>query len=367
MRSLLAKLLYAVSISMDSIKEVAMHFIVCPIWLICACAADGQVLERIRASINELSDMHFVVKCMSKSKMKQQMRQSESVQECWSFKGTVRLKTTGMDRTTDLILKDGQRWSFEMSSTPSHQPRKGMGMIGKQEGRPPIHGGFSIFLLGEISNNLDRLKRYAVSMNDREPLIVLKQSSTFSNKSRYETISEHDPNCNFLMRRSSSKLFDHNGVIVSQSTSEVVKFKEIAPGVFFPAMVNVSASTANASSSEYVYELIDAQFLNDCPSEILDFRFPPGCMVEDYIQLKVFRADEHGQPTLTARDEHGREMQIDTTSMPVAMSSQALDPMDEDDLPWTWSQLFLQFGVPFSLGLITLALLIKAWQRFRAG
>jgi hypothetical protein len=74
--------------------------------------------------------------------------------------------------------------------------------------------------------------------------------------------------------------------------TEVVRFKEVAPAIFFPEQIESRKKAGDAST---VRSFTEVRVNQPMPAHAYDFRFPAGTEVTDEVQNKVFKAQEDGQ------------------------------------------------------------------------
>lgn len=107
-----------------------------------------------------------------------------------------------------------------------------------------------------------------------------------------------DPQVDFLVRK-------HVVIAKLQSIRselEVMRFKEAAPGVFFPERVETRNSYGSQPLPSQTVDFLDIRVNRPIPANVFQFRFPSGTEVTDYILGKIYKVDENGGLSGSMRD-----------------------------------------------------------------
>lgn len=102
-----------------------------------------------------------------------------------------------------------------------------------------------------------------------------------------------DPAAGFLVRKFARATSDLEGGF--EMVNEVVKFKELADGLRFPAEIRGTSGPKGAPNWTSVAVVSDLQVNEPLPSDIFDFRFPRGVWLTDSIRGEAYSVDAAGQ------------------------------------------------------------------------
>src|SRR5439155_79810 len=113
-----------------------------------------------------------------------------------------------------------------------------------------------------------------------------------------------DPRVNYLARKVITR--------VKQSVAEktVQEFKEVKPGIFFPAVIRGSTQNAGKLDGRSTTTISKISINAELPADIFDLRFPPGIIVRDSLKNALFKADANGELTLPPTDSKGKLLHI---------------------------------------------------------
>jgi hypothetical protein len=159
-----------------------------------------------------------------------------------------------------------------------------------------------------------------------------------------------DPRHNYLIKKVVARSDQ------SSATSEVVRFKEAAPGVFFPEAVVLKSYRAGNLLSTRTTTFSDVRVNAPMPDRMFRLDLPANTEVHDLIQGKKYVTDAAGRPTGAGED-------LPHPPPPRAPAAQPRIPRPETKSePTHWTELVL----PASLGILAIG--VGAWviQRWRA-
>lgn len=163
--------------------------------------------------------------------------------------------------------------------------------------------------------------------------------------SRYEVWV--DPSVNHLVRR----LVYHSSRPLADISieREVLSFREVTPGVFFPEKVAHSL-LSNGNWFEKVEAILSEIRLNQrLPEGTFTHKFPPGTRVADYERGTSYTVGPAGQPTKAA------PLDPEPPPAPLATST----PPDADEERWPWHRIVLLL----SLAIVLAGLGAVYWKR----
>jgi hypothetical protein len=164
-----------------------------------------------------------------------------------------------------------------------------------------------------------------------------------------------DPAANYMIRRVEMNPKEIAGY---HSVIEVNRFKEHAPGVYFPEQVTVLRKHGDAAPSTEIIKFTDVVVNSPIPASLFTLKFPHGIYVTDRIEGRKYRVNENGQPI-------GPK-----TEIPVAASPPIVPPVQDYLLTETKTEPPRTgwWILPASVGIVTLAgaiLAIRKWKSTR--
>jgi hypothetical protein len=158
-----------------------------------------------------------------------------------------------------------------------------------------------------------------------------------------------DPRRNYLVKKVAAKS-DR-----SSMTSEVVRFKEAEPGVFFPETVVMQSYVAGALQSTRTTAFSDIRINTTLPSGMFRVDLPPNTPVHDLILGKKYVTDAAGRAVGAGED-------LPHAPPPRAAAPRPSVPRSETKRePVHWTALVL----PASLGILLIgvgACVVKSWR-----
>jgi hypothetical protein len=123
--------------------------------------------------------------------------------------------------------------------------------------------------------------------------------------SRARLVLYFSPKHNYLVKKLELYVAPDKKEYVISGIHEVLEFTEAKPGIFFPTRIETVAY-GNDDKKTIKKVLISDLVVNEPISDdVFQIRFPPGILVTDTIQGKLFRTDAQGNPTLTAKNANG--------------------------------------------------------------
>jgi hypothetical protein len=102
-----------------------------------------------------------------------------------------------------------------------------------------------------------------------------------------------DPAANYMVRKTRSESTSANGYT---SGSEVVRFKEAAPGVYFPEQVVLKRWNAGKPQPDETVTFRNVVVNQPIPDSVFDLKYRRGIYVLDRIEGKKYQVNEAGAP-----------------------------------------------------------------------
>jgi len=198
--------------------------------------------------------------------------------------------------------------------------------------------------LGELLDEAE-LKALKATSESGEALIYLDIRDTKDR--RYEVWV--DPGTNYLVR----KLICHGSRVNTgyRIEQEVLSFREVKPGLFFPERVVYSLIISGDWMTKTEATLANLRVNETLPAGMFQHTFPPGTLVTDY---------EHGTGyTLGANGEPTKVGSFVPSSPPVSVGTSTPPTADDVRWPWHW------FVVGGSALMVVLGLGLMIWKRRR--
>jgi hypothetical protein len=159
-----------------------------------------------------------------------------------------------------------------------------------------------------------------------------------------------DPSVNYLIRKLSTTI---PGKRTDVYTTEVIRFREPASGIYFPEQVKVVSSSDNRHVATETFTFTDIEINRPLPPTFFEMRFPPGTPIRDQLKGTTYVAGEDGRPVGEATL---------SPSPPPPPAIPAVEPRAETkEEPRSWSWVIL----PASLSVLALAVCLYAVQRWR--
>lgn len=128
-----------------------------------------------------------------------------------------------------------------------------------------------------------------------------------------------DPAANYMVRKTRSESTSPDGYT---SGSEVVRFKEAAPGVYFPEQLVIKRWKAGKAQPDDTVTFRNVVVNQPIPDSTFDLKYRNGIYLTDRIERKEYQVNENGLPIGSKRP------MATATSIPI-------DPRAEDDTPPT--------------------------------
>jgi hypothetical protein len=100
-----------------------------------------------------------------------------------------------------------------------------------------------------------------------------------------------DPKVNYLVR----KQVRHHNARKGKAEFEVMRFKEVAAGIYFPERVEMHATEGGQPHSSWVASFSEIHVNQPLPRDAFEFHFPAGITIVDSIQNKVFQVETDGR------------------------------------------------------------------------
>jgi hypothetical protein len=98
-----------------------------------------------------------------------------------------------------------------------------------------------------------------------------------------------DPQVNYLVR----KQVRHAGD--TRAEHEVVRFKEAAPGIYFPEEVQSRVFRNGKQDTTFVNRFSEIRVNQPLPADTFEWRFPTAIRVYDYVENKAFQVETDGR------------------------------------------------------------------------
>jgi hypothetical protein len=163
-----------------------------------------------------------------------------------------------------------------------------------------------------------------------------------------------DPQVNYLIRkfmretRSGAKFKSHG-------EEQVVKFAEVAPGLYFPERIEGRDNLGDGQHITTTTAVIsDTKINQPLPEGIFQLRFPPGTYMADSLRKSSYRVDQDGNPI--SPEEH----LIDEIPPPARNASAS--ELDTREEPRSWSRWIAPTGVV----IVAFGLILGAIRRWRS-
>ena len=135
----------------------------------------------------------------------------------------------------------------------------------------------------------------------------------------------------------------------NRTETEVVKFTELAPGIFFPELTEVRRFTTTGSALEQTASFSEIRLDRDHRQGVFDFKFPKRAKLVNVTMNQVYETDELGNPlgnvTRAADVPSGRPAPTQALSPPPSSLTETKEE------PKTVTRYIL----PSSVGLLTAA------------
>lgn len=143
-----------------------------------------------------------------------------------------------------------------------------------------------------------------------------------------------DPAANYLIDRLTYRAVrkdgDHNTDVRSEYA--VTSFREVAPGVYFPAAVVSKHYDGGKLFVTHTAEFLDVKVNPIFPAGAFDLKFPTGVYVTDRLRGTRYRIDANEQPA----------GEVYKYAPVVSYGNQSPTPVDADEKrPWSWPKIFL--------------------------
>jgi hypothetical protein len=139
-----------------------------------------------------------------------------------------------------------------------------------------------------------------------------------------------DPQVNYLIRKTTTR--------VKQSVTErtVQEFREVKPGIFFPALTKAIGQSAGKVVSTSSATISQIKINDELPADVFDFRFPPGMIVKDSFKNALFKTDANGQPTLPPTDNNGKLLHVAKSPPLSGPETKPTYASAEEARQWSW-------------------------------
>lgn len=221
--------------------------------------------------------------------------------------GMVRIRSRSGQRWSDTLVRDGRMVSMSNSPDPKH-PEHVVGSVRPYGGQPlghcdPLYDGL-FTLLGDIDKppcNMtfdDYLRRpYKVLHAERvtdggREHVVIRLEFVPDSWTEYH----FDPKANYLMSR--LKYYFLNKSVrpptSAEGETEVIRFREASPGVYFPEEVVKKEVTAGQLVGTHRIVFQNIRLNQPLSQDAFNLRFPEGTEVDDLIQGRRYRTGSDG-------------------------------------------------------------------------
>jgi hypothetical protein len=171
-----------------------------------------------------------------------------------------------------------------------------------------------------------------------------------------------DPQVNFLVRR---LVLTSNfpGAGEKRAENEVVRFKEVAPAIYFPEQVELQVYKDAKVESKRSVTFSNIRVNQPLPAEVFRLRFPDGVNLVDSIQGRMYKVDAEGREIGPARDEKGAELHLAKSPPFPADTSQQANLTQTQEEPQPAAERLAHWVVLLSL--VILASAGGLWLRWR--
>ncbi len=151
-----------------------------------------------------------------------------------------------------------------------------------------------------------------------------------------------DPHVNYLARK--MYITNLKGVN-TRGESEVIRFKEAEPGIYFPEKVETRAYYDNNLTGITTKTFTDIRINQPIRPDVFQLHYPSGIMVMDTIQGKLYTVDSEGRPVGEVKDlQH-----VQTPPLRARANSQTATEFE----PKSWTRWIL----PASLGVLAVGVI----------
>lgn len=268
--------------------------------------------------------------------------------EYWRSLDTVRVRWHLGNQKFESILKDSRVWTLGGADNAA--------AVGRYDGSPlgmcdawrlglftlPAHEKIAVATFNELLDQPHELQGVERRTENGAEFVVIKISHA---RARQELWFERG--VNFLIRKDVA-----TWPTGQRSESEVMRFTEVAPGVFFPEEVETRSFSADGKLLRTQRNLFSNFRVNQpLPPESFRVRFSPGTELQDLIAGKRYKVDENGTPIGSPSD------------LPqVAPLSAGVTPRTEtreEPRPWTRWILWPSVGMVLAGG----GLWLVRWRR----
>lgn len=228
--------------------------------------------------------------------------------EYWRSLDSIRARAFGLRETDKEYLVKGSRLTtlyhnVRGESRSSVAPYEGLiedpfaeGLLAFSRLDPP-----GLVALDELLAKPHRINGVKRVSNGRD-LIYLDFSH---DRFRFEIF--FDPQVNYLVR----KLIQTSNTARTRRESEIVKFAEVRPAVYFPARIETKVfEAAGALRSTRVATISDIQVNQPMDPGIFKFRYPDGTIVQDLFTRTIYKTDTEGRNMGPVVDSTGRVRQM---------------------------------------------------------
>lgn len=338
-------------------------------------ASGRELLDFVRDAHRASREQIRTAYCRVEFKATFQTDQAKSpvTQSCsakyWFSRDAIRVQVSDSNEgDTDYLWKDSVRKSVVKRQT-NGQPVVGAG-LGTfpsrflHRGDAFARGLLALHLPGtvhyvpfeQLLEQATRVKKVErKSIDDREMIVVaLAVEMTVRERVGVWDVEIHfDPGVNHLVRKT---IYTIGGL---RHEDEVVRFKECAPGLFFPERVVRNSTEDGKPYGGSTTEFFDIRVNQPLPADIFQFRYPHGVMLTDTIRNTRYQVDSEGNPI-------SKETAMGRGPPPPPLGEAAPRPGTESlEEP----RSFTRWILPVSLGILGLAAgaaVLRRWRAVRA-
>jgi hypothetical protein len=201
----------------------------------------------------------------------------------------------GFEQTTDNYFQKGRKLSVSKQRTPDGRIVSGQAIDRKAKdvawylAHMAFFGGSGeLVTFNEMLNKKYELRQVKRVKEDGRELIYV--DLVFDNK-RFGL--SFDPQVNYLIRKTvegSAKGWEQD-----HGELEVVRFKEVAPAIYFPEEIRMRGYRKGQQIAAGVRTFADIRINQPLPPGTFEPHLPPGTEVSDFDQGKVFKVDAQGK------------------------------------------------------------------------
>jgi hypothetical protein len=204
----------------------------------------------------------------------------------------------------------------------------------------------------ELLKQLDPPKKVSRRTEGGKEFVVVEYSYP-ETTSTTDCEAWFDPQANYLVWRSVIKQTSPGLRVLAEH--RVLRFKEVAPGLFFPEEVEQYDGAGGSLRAIRTASFTDIRVNQPLPRDVFHLPFPPGIVVIDVVQGKSYTMGADGKPTGPIKD-----LPQQPPSPPAAAEVEPLGATLEEPKSWT------RWVLPASAAVLVLAAGLWAKRKWNA-